>query len=309
MKAFKALKSGWNRSGQAWKGVIILWFISLALFSVLALPMKSVMKAGLGDSTITEKLLSGLDPEVMGDLGGYFSSLTHFFTSGLLIVFLIWFILNSFISGGLFNSVRRNANKFSTGEFFKSSASNFGSFLLISFLTELILIVFFALLIGIPVGNIGSGDNPDESVQWIVLFICTGVFIFLLQILMLVTDYARAWQVLNNRSACFRALGFGFVSTFRRFLSSFPMMFLIWAINMLFLVFVFRTIGSLKPVTGIGVAGLFILSQAMFIIRLYFKLWRYASVTSLMELHAPDYKKEEGQITVSGQPEQLTDII
>jgi hypothetical protein len=287
MKIFKALSSGCHRSLKAWKGVLIFWFISLCLVSIVALPMKGVMKTGFGQSAITEKLMNGLSIEVISDLGTLLKGLAGYFSSGLMILFLLWLLINAFITGGLFNSLKSNEEKFYAGEFFKASARNFLPFLGITLVIGTILFLLASVLIAVPLLGVTSSENPDESVPWLILIFSMSLFILVSQIFVLVADYARAWQAKNEKSACFRALGFGFSRTFKRFLSSYPMMLIIWLIQTLFMVLVFKVIANLKPATSIGVFGFFVLSQLMFYFRILIKVWRYGSVTSLKELNDP----------------------
>ena len=287
MKIFKALGSGCHRSLKAWKGILIFWFISLSLAAIIALPMKSAMKTGFGQSTITGKLMNGIDIEALSDLGTVYNSLVHYFSSGLLLLLLLWLLINAFITGGLFNSLKSNEERFSTGEFFKASASNFLPFLGITLIMSTILIFLALILVVLPFRGVFSSKNPNESVPWLIMYISVLLYILISQIFVLVADYARAWQVKNEKSACFHALGFGFSRTFRRFFSSFPMMLIIWIIQALFVFLVLKVIGNWKPVSGIGIIGLFLLSQFLFYMRLSFKVWRYGSVTSLKEMNNP----------------------
>jgi hypothetical protein len=254
---------------------------------MVALPMKGVMKTGLGQSTITEKLTNGINVEVISDLGTLSRGLTRYFSSGLLIILLLWILVNAFITGGLFNSLKSNEEKFSAGEFFRASARNFLPFLGITLFTGTVLLLLASVLIVVPLNGIASPENPNESIPWLIMFISVSFYVLISQIFVLVADYARAWQVKNEKPAFFRALGFGFSRSFSRFLSSFPMMLLIWLIQILFLLLVLKVIGNWKPASGIGVFGLFLLSQLLFYIRFLLKAWRYGSVTSLKEMNDP----------------------
>jgi hypothetical protein len=287
MKIFKALSSGCHRSLKAWKGVLIFWFISLCLVSIVALPMKGVMKTGFGQSAITEKLMNGLNIEIISDLGTLLKGLTGYFSSGLMILFLLWLLINAFITGGLFNSLRDNEEKFSAAEFFKASSRNFLPFLGITLIISTILILLASVLIVVPLEGVTSSENPDESVPWLILIVSISLYILVSQIFVLVADYARAWQVKNEKPACFRALGFGFSRSFRRFRSSFLMMLIIWLVQTLFVLLVLKVIGNWKPASGVGVFGLFLLSQVLLYIRFLLKAWRYGSVTSLKEINDP----------------------
>jgi hypothetical protein len=250
------------------------------------------MKTGFGQSTITGKLMNGIDIEALSDLGTVYNSLVHYFTSGLLLLLLLWLLINAFITGGLFNSLKSNEERFSTGEFFKASARNFLPFLGITLIISTILIFLALVLVVLPFRGIVSPKNPNESVPWLIMYISVLFFILISQIFVLVADYARAWQVKNEKPACFRSLGFGFSRSFRRFLSSFPMMLIIWIIQALFVFLVLKVIGNWKPVSGIGIIGLFLLSQFLFYMRLFLKVWRYGSVTSLKELNDPSVVSE-----------------
>jgi hypothetical protein len=287
MKIFKALSSGCHRSLKAWKGVLVFWFISLCFVSIVALPMKSVMKTGFGQSAITEELMNGLNIEVLSDLGPLLKGLTGYFSSGLMILFLLWLLINAFITGGLFNSLKSDEEKFNAGEFFKASARNFLPFLGITLIIGSILFLLASVLIAVPMLGVTSYKNPDESVPWLILIVSISFYILVSQIFVLVADYARAWQVKNEKPACFRALGFGFRRSFGRFRSSFPMMLIIWLVETMFVLLVLKVIGNWKPATGVGVFGLFLLSQVLLYIRFLLKAWRYGSVTSLKELNDP----------------------
>ena len=287
MKIFKALGSGCHRSLKVWKGILIFWFISLSLVSLVAFPMKGIMKTGFGQSAITGKLLNGIDVEVLSDLGAVYKSLTHSFSAGLLLLLLLWLLINAFLTGGLFNSLKSNDEKFSAVEFFRASARYFLPFMVITLIISAILILLALILIVIPMGGVASPDNPNESVPWLILIISVSFYILISQVFVLVADYARAWQVKNEKPAFLRALGFGFSRTFRRFFSSFPMMLIIWIIQALFVFLVLKVIGNWKPVSGIGIIGLFLLSQFLFYMRLSLKVWRYGSVTSLKEMNDP----------------------
>jgi hypothetical protein len=284
MKIFKALGTGLERSAKAWKGVLITWFIFLVLTAFIALPAKSILRAGLGQSTITERLSKGFDIEALTDYGATWSAIAHSFTRGMFLLLLAGIIVNAFITGGLFNSLKSDS-KFSSYEFFGSSARNFFPFLVITLLVSFIIIFTGGLMIGIPLQGVFSPGSGNEKTHFLLLKIFIALFVLLRIFFLLVVDYARAWQVKQEQIACFRALGFGFSRSFGKCLSSWPMMFLIWIIQVAFVFLVFKIIGSLKPATSIGVFGFFLLSQILFIIRIFLKTWRYGSVTALMELN------------------------
>lgn len=285
MQIFKAYISGFRRSVKAWKGILIIWFFSLIMASIVALPMKSAMKAILGKSMVTEKLMGGLDADTITDLGMNFRTLTHFFSSGLILLMLIGILVNAFLTGGLFESLKSSENSISGTEFFRASARNFWSFLGITLILSLILGFISILVIGLPAIVATQFESGSEKIPYIVMLIAGIVFMIMATILLLVADYARAWKVTQEKASCFNAIGFGFGRTFETFFSSFLMMFMTLVVLILFSLLVIVILGPWRPVTGRSVFLMFLVSQVLFFVKVLIKTWRYGSVTSLMELN------------------------
>jgi hypothetical protein len=296
MKIFNAIKTGIIRSLKAWNGVFILWFFSLMMVSLIAIPVKGALNAGFGKSMITEKLMNGLDIEVFGDLGASLHSVISFFSSGLLLMILLGILINSFFTGGLFDRLRVNSGRFSAVEFFGASAKNLWSFLVISLVLSLIILILALLVIVLPLSVISQAEIPKEGALFKAAIFTFSIFMVLLTTILLVSDYARAYQVLKDKNVCFKAIGFGFSQTFRNFFSSFTLMIGLLLVQILFIWIGFKIVAGMKPVTGGGVFLLFIISQFLFFIRLMLKTLRFGSVTSLMEQNL--YNK-----TVIAQPD------
>ncbi len=283
MKVFIAIKSAAFRSLKSWKGILIVWFSTLLLVCTLAIPMKGALNSGFGRSMITEMLADGINVEVLADLGANLKNLVSYFTTGFFWVILIGFLMNVFFSGGLFDSMKGSSGNFSAGEFFRASAKNFWPFLVISLILYSIILFLAFIVIGIPMSIVGKADVPSEGALFKTGIIVFSIFFLLLTILILVVDYARAWQVTKERNECFKAIGFGFSQTFRTFLSSYPLMIILLILQVLYGLLVFSILPGMKPVTGGGVFLLFLLSQFLFFFRILLKVLRYGSVTSLME--------------------------
>ena len=290
MKIFKAFGSGFLRAAKAWKGVLIILFSSLMMASLIALPMKGAMKGAFGKSIITEKLLGGLDIEVLADLGANLRSLSHFFSSGLLLLIIFGILLNAFFTGGLFNTLRKSEKPDSFQEFFRESAVNFWSFLGISLIISIIIGFVGILVVGLPVSLVSQSQSGSEKTPFLIAMVTLSIFFIFVVILNLVADYARAWLVAGKEKSCFKAIGFGFSRTFGKFLSSFSLMFITLIVLVLYNWLVLMILGTWKPVTGMGVSFLFIVSQILFFCKIWLKTWRYGSVTSLMEQNNTDEK-------------------
>ncbi len=285
MKILNSLRSGLIRSGKIWKGILIVWLVSLLLVSLVALPLKSAFATGLGDSMISEKLRDGIDIEVFADLSASFRGLGSYFSKGLMVIFLVSFVVNSFLTGGLFGSLRRNSGVFSAQEFFRISAKKFWSFLFITLILSVIVILLAVFIIVIPVSLIRLSEKATEVIVFNSAILFASLFLFVLIILIVSADYARAWQASHDENACFKAIGFGIKETFRTFYSSYPMMLIIIIVEVLYMCLVFKILPGINPQSGIGIIILFSASQILFIIKLFLKTLRYGSITAMMELN------------------------
>jgi hypothetical protein len=292
MKILRALISGTCRSLKSWKGVLIIWFFTLMLVTLIASPVRNVMQHGMGRSLATEQLTNGFDFDIMSDLNATMGGLSSYLTTGFFLVLLTGFLMNIFFSGGLFNSLKCSEKKFSAAEFFMSGVKNFWSFLVISLIIYAIILCLIFLIVGIPVIiTSGSGDF-SEAAPYRVSVITGSIFLLFLMILLLVADYARAWQVTREKNTCFRAIGFGFCQTFKRLWSSLPMMIILILVQVLFGWLVLKIIPGWRPGNIEGILLLFLSSQFLFFFKILLKTWRYGSVTALMEKNNPASQPE-----------------
>ncbi len=294
MRLSTAIRSGLINAFRTWKGIIIVWLFSLILIALAALPERSILYSGLGKSMITEKLAGALNFEILGDLGKTLTSFIFSSYSGLILVILFAILLNAFLTGGLFDSLKAGSGRLSGGGFFRASAGNFWSFLIITLIISLIILVIFVLLVVIPMAVIGNSEVRAEGSLIKTGMIVLPLFLLLATVLLLVADYSRACKVRNAGKGCFRAIGYGFSQTFRTFFPSFGLMIILLVFQCLFGWAVMKVLVRFKPDTGTGVFLLFLLSQLFFLLRILLKTWRYGAVTSLMEQTAPAEPIREG---------------
>ncbi len=282
MKILYSVKSGFLRTLKSWKGVLIIWLCFLILVAIVALPLRNSLNSAFGASMITEKLSEGFNLMAFTDLGPIFKSLLSFISGGFLIVILIGYIINAFLTGGLFRSLKSDGGRFSSSDFFGACAKNFWSFLIITLIISLIIIFVSGIIILIAMLIVSASESMPEKGIYNIAFGSIIIVLALVPVFLLVADYSRAWKISNSGSP-FMALGFGFRHTFRHFWTSYATMLIMILSQVLFGLIVMFVIPSWKPDTGSGVFLLFIISQLLIYARLLLKTWRYGSITSLME--------------------------
>jgi hypothetical protein len=285
MTIINPILSGAVRSIKSIKGVLSIWLSTLFLVCLVVLPMKSSILNVLGASMITEKLNEGINVDVLTDFGSNMSTIIAGFGSGMILLLLFGFLLNVFFNGGIFTTLRNGEEKYSSSQFFRGAGTCFWSFFLITLVMTLIVMLLAFMAFGIPQMIAGSSDPSVEGSRLRAAVIGGIIFAVILPVFLLVADYARVWQVTSHKSAGFKAIGMGFKQTFRHLFSSYPVMFINVAIQALFSWFVLKFLAFLTPHTGLGLFGLFVLSQFLFIIKILLRVWRYGSVTSLYEQH------------------------
>ena len=281
MKLAKAITVGFGRAVRSIKPILIMWIFSVVGISVLILPIKSGIITDIGSSLGTDMIKESFSIDFWTGLDTSMPLMAGIL-KGLLYLILIFFFLNVFFNGGLFDALKSNVCGYSLKDFFRTSASNFFSYLSVTLLVMLMIIFAAGLIVGLP-ALIASGGSGGEVGLFKSLKITRVIFLLVLPIFLLVIDYSRAWLAANNKKLIFKSLGYGFKATFGCFMSSYLFMIIIMAVQFGFLFLASKVI-SFNPTGNGGLFVLFLLSQALFIIKLFLRAWRYGGVTTLFTI-------------------------
>lgn len=296
MKIINAMKVGLYRSVKAWKGIIILWFISLIMVSLITGPFRAGVKAGFRNSMITEKLAEGINIDAIGDLGTNLISLVASLFSGIILLSITGILVGIFVSGGLFDALKRGSEKFSVQNFFNASSRNFWPFMIISFMLYLIVLFLIIFLVVVPFMIAVRPETVSELTVFRTLAVSGSLFLLAMTVVFLVADYSRAWQASQMKAEPFKSLGYGFRQTFRTFFSSFSLMIIIMFLQALVFCGLMALIAGFAPVTGGGTFMVLLLSQLLFIIKIFLKVLRFASIISLMEWYNAEKLHNTGYV-------------
>ena len=283
MKLFKAISSGTRRTLTASRQIIIIWLITITMISILVVPFRNLVIEEIGSGMTPEMLKHGIDISFFLSFGHSMNGLLSSFSVGLVLLIGVGFLTFVFLNGGLFDNLRVSTTSYSVRDFFSASARLFFPFLWVNILVILIIVASALLLIGAPVAILNIAGAEEAKIQ-LVIKIARILFFVILITYLLVVDYARAWLAASEKRNVFKAVGYGFKATYSSFVSS--MIFMIFAVALQALL----TWGGTKlivgfdPASGGGLFILFLMSQVFIILRLFFRAYRYAGVTSLYAL-------------------------
>ncbi len=283
MKILNSLKSGSCRALKSWKGILVVWIVQLILASFISIPLRGGLKSAFDHSMITEKLTDGFNLEAYMDLGPALKTLLSSAYPGLLFVFLIGFLANAILTGGLFGSLRRDCISFSSAEFFRMGAKNFWSFLIITAIVTLLALILSLFIIVIPSFIAWESETISEKGAFMTVVTAMIVYLIVLPVLLIAADYARAKRASVENFSWSGSLGFGFSQTFKKFWSSYLMMLLLVLCQVIPGFLILAILPGWVPVNGAGVFLLLIVSQLLLYARLLLKTWRYGSFTAMME--------------------------
>jgi hypothetical protein len=123
----------------------------------------------------------------------------------------------------------------------------------------------------------------SETTALITGIIAAGLFVLILPVFLLGADFARSWKTVTGKVSFFGAIGAGFRLAFGKFRTSYFLMLFMLVIQGLILLVVLKFIPAWHPSTPLAMFFLFLISQFSFFVKLLFRTWRYAGVTSIME--------------------------
>lgn len=279
----QSLGSGFSRALKSWKGIAVVWLCTVIPVMLLVIPFRSALSSGFGRSMITDSLAGGLDIRVFADLGASLKSLTSFLSSGFVLLIFISFVLNAFLTAGLFDSLKIGGPELTATRFFSSASGNFRSFLFISFIVALMILFLFVAVVIVPTIIISSSGSLSERNNFLVTTASVLVMILLLPVLLIIADTSRAVRTSDERRSGYKSLEAGINLTFNRFRPSYFIMLVIVFCQNVFGAAAFYLISLWKPMSWRGVFLWFIASQVIIFMKIFLKTWRYGSITALFD--------------------------
>ncbi len=277
MRFFKTLSKGAAAAVSSYKLILVIWITTLVLVLAVSLPLKSFMNGIFGNSMAITRLNDGFDLGIAGDIGKPFGSLMAAASAGTLLAGTAGFFIMTFFAGGLFRRFTMAWGGIRVSDFLRASADNFIPFLKIALLMMLIIGGYTLLVIGVPavlIAALSGTQMPAGN----AIYLFYALWALGMPVWLFVADASRRWVASTGSPKVFRALGAGFRALRERFWMSYGTVLAVAAINTLIAAAIFWFASSATPDRGITVFLFFLATQALVIIRLLMKAWRYAAV-------------------------------
>ena len=277
MRFFKTLSKGAAVAVSSYKLILVIWITTLVLVLAVGLPLKSFMNGIFGNSMAITRLNDGFDLGIAGDIGKPFGSLMAAASAGTLLAGTAGFFIMTFFAGGLFRRFTMAWGGIRVSDFLRASADNFIPFLKIALLMMLITGGYTLLVIGVPavlIAALSGTQMPAGN----AIYLFYALWALGMPVWLFVADASRRWVAATGSPKVFRALGAGFRALRERFWLSYGTVLAVAAINTLIAAAIFWFASSATPDRGITVFLFFLATQALVIIRLLMRAWRYAAV-------------------------------
>ena len=277
MRFFKTLSKGAAVAVSSYKLILVIWITTLILVLAVGLPLKSFMNGIFGNSMAITRLNDGFDLGIAGDIGKPFGSLMAAASAGTLLAGTAGFFIMTFFAGGLFRRFTMAWGGIRVSDFLRASADNFIPFLKIALLMMLIIGGYTLLVIGVPavlIAALSGTQMPAGN----AIYLFYALWALGMPVWLFVADASRRWVAATGSPKVFRALGAGFRALRERFWLSYGTVLAVAAINTLIAAAIFWFASSATPDRGITVFLFFLATQALVIIRLLMRAWRYAAV-------------------------------
>lgn len=280
MRILKTIANGAATAVSSYKLILVVWVTTLVLTLAVGFPLKSFLNGIFGNSMAVSRLSDGFDLGIAGDMGKPFGSLMAAASAGTVLAGTAGFFIMTFFAGGLFRRFTIAWGGIRISEFLKASADNFMPFLKIALLMMLIIGGYTLLLIGVPailITVLSGSQVPAGN----TIYIFWAIWALGMPVWLFVADASRRWVAATGSPKVFRALGAGFRALREKFWLSYGTVLAVTVINILVAAAIFWFTASATPDRGITVFLFFLASQALVVLRLMMKAWRYASVCDI----------------------------
>ncbi len=290
MNIARAYKNGFTSTLQSPRMLLFIYVMNLLLSLLLALPFMKILQTGFGDSMVVNSIKEGFSFTVFTDFFQNSKSNIVILANLIKWVGLIYILFNIFINGGILRTL--NKERFTITTFFTGSGYNFWRFLFLTMFMFVIHIIV-ALIIFIPSGIFYEQISLNASSELTSIYWWLGtvvLYLFFLVIFLIVSDYAKFYIVLNDSINIFNAFWKGLKYTFSNFIRVYVLYLWVLIIPIALTYIYIKVSDDIGMLAITGIILTFLLNQIFILLRIFFRVWLFASE---LELYSDDFIKDE----------------
>ncbi|MBE0674062.1 MAG: hypothetical protein IH591_05325 [Bacteroidales bacterium] len=283
MSIFTFYSDGFRKSVRSMRTIVLLWVVSLAGSLLVVAPFERNIGKLLDGSIGPELMYDGFNIDIFADIMHAVLPAMASFSISFFLVTAIIFVVNTFITAGLFRILAGNWKKpYKRNTFLKGADRGFGGFLFVAIATVLIIIILFLLIFVLPMviaGLAGAG----YSLMVVFGVVLATIMVAVIPLVLLIADYARVLLTNDKYLGPFRAMIDALRLIRKGLFRNWLIMLIILASSAVIGFISVRIVTYSTLRSGMGLFLLLILSQLFVFLRTWIKVIRYGTVTSLYE--------------------------
>jgi len=311
MKIIKPYFKGLKTTLSSTKMTFVIYFFTLFLALLVALPFKSMLSDAVGKSMSTYTLLSDFDYTAYKDFLLQHEDVIKYFQKQFIWFGLFYLISSIFISGGILSVIHNKKNKSTLKTFFVGCGEYFSRFLRLAVILIPLHLLIAALVFGAARFIIKSQIESFKSEVDIVIIASIGIliYLFLAVLIFIVSDYSKIVLVQNDSTKVLNSLGKGVKFTFQHLISTYSLYLLLLALPFLLIISYFVLETKIGMVSSSTIIGMFVVQQIFVGLRIFVKVWFLASQYSYhSEFFVPDIKEPEQVLIAESEEWNFDDL-
>ena len=185
----------------------------------VALAFRGIIERTIGSSLSLDRFIAGFDATVLSDFLQKGSQSLSTLTSLVSWIAILYLLLTTFLDGGILGHLNSGDRKFTLASFFGDCGRYFLRYVRMTLLFGVLLVSVFLVSSGVFETIYDSVDRNAVS-EVGVFYLRIGIFaatLFLVSIVVLMSDYARVAIVRSDARSAFRAALTSITFVFRKF--------------------------------------------------------------------------------------------
>jgi hypothetical protein len=267
MSIFKSFMEGIKQVNTNKKMLLTLYLFNFIFALIITVPLYSFLLSVLGKSLLANDLIQKFDVKLLVEFIPQHIDALKPFWGLIFFVVIVFFVLGSYLSGGIITRFKHAGNDRFLAQFFQGCGAYFLRFFrlmlisLIFYCIVLIISLILWLVIGLMLGSTS------------LTFIIPGLFlIFLILFTNMLFDYAKIETVVHDRKGMFRTAFKALKFVFRNLGKTLGLYYLIFLLAVILIVILTSIKNIIIPANWSLIIVLFIVQQLIILARLWIRM-------------------------------------